>query len=745
VERLATVARAAGLDFLVYTDPAGAHDAASFDRLRDACRTASVPAFAALAGVSFSDRYRPLQGGALAPERAGSVRAYVFHPLSSLPDASDFGNPAALFWKFFGGAFSGGKGAAPSLSHVASNGLSPWFQRFWRGFDVMTFPGGAEPAQDARALYAELLASGYGPQPRVSGVYRTEADIGAALGKGWLTLSSAPEAASVATHPHMTHATSGPEILAFQAADGHYNAYGAGGGLVFGEPGWFVMNLKASHTGALSRVTLYANRRPVRRWFPTGGHFEVQEPVRLLNASEYRLHVEARDGSEALSARFQAVSRAFATSMCADNQNTITTLFKAPSRFVFDERALYLQHMYWHTGEDAGQLGVMLDASALVPRVDETGVVQPCKYFHPCPSLVFSTRGAERHQRAELRIEESAPDVARLRYSFSRPDAVFRSETVLTAYRPALGGATAVFIETELQASRPVLREELREIVLLDVALRPEFESDWRYSVSDGAGGECAAGRYSELGGEKRQEFILGPGGVAGAWPHAIANLFVGSCDAAEKRVVFGLNEGGRIARETITVKLAPRAFEAGERQCYRQVVVLVPGAYGEVQARRDLQARTMAPAAGLQLSTGTLEEAGPVVRVRAGLLGSASGTYGAACGRRDPIPLAVEDASGLRLLGSGSEVLRTVLSPAEGPVRFAAGNVLVADRAGLRIEVDTVSQSRVRFLAHNLSPEPIRCEVRTNPDFASAHRFRRVVELAPGESAWSDSTSPKK
>ena len=45
--------------------------------------------------------------------------------------------------------------------------------------------------------------------------------------------------------------------------------------------------------------------------------------------------------------------------MCADNQNSICSVSRAPEKFVRDERELYLQHSYWHTGQAQGQLGVM--------------------------------------------------------------------------------------------------------------------------------------------------------------------------------------------------------------------------------------------------------------------------------------------------------------------------------------------------------------------------------------------------
>ena len=751
VRELAKATERAGLDFLAYTDPVGAHTPASFGKLQAECLAASTPACAVFAGVSFSDRYAEKPAAHEAMGMGGEVSGYVFQPLQALPGTGDFGAPSSLFWKFFGGAYSGGRAAVPSLSRPVGNGIAPWHQRFWRGLDVATFDADGKNVSDARGLYADLLASGYGPQPRVSGIYRTAEDVSAACRRGCCTLSAAPSRADVATHAHATHATSGPVIRAFQFADDHFNGYGTGGGLVFGEPGWFVMNLDVAHTGALTRITLFANTLPVRRWYPHAFTFAVTEAVRLQNASEYRVLVEAADGSEAFSGRFQTVARTFATSMCADNQNTITTLFKAPSRFVFDERELYLQHSYWHTGEAGGQLGVMLDAAQLVPRVDETGIIQPCKFFHPCPSISLKGQPVEEHQWAVLRIVESSPDAAQTCYSFSRTNAVFRSRTTLTSYRPAVGGLTTVFIETELQAQRAVALDEIKRITLVDLAVRPDLVSDWRYTTLDGAGSETASGKFAALTQGASEERVFSPGGLAGVWPNTVGNLFVASCDTAAKRISFSLNENGRIARERMTVCLSPRPFACGEVATFRHVVFLTPGELRSADELKALQASVLLPVSNMHVLLGAVVRTGPDIVCQAGEGRVVSGTFTLKRARLDPLPLevrgvrpnwplALEDASGLRLLGSGSDTLRTVIPSSTGTVSFTAGNLLLADSPDVRVEADTASKKRMCFLAHNPTTAALTCEIRANTAFKSIPSFRKRVTLAPGATVWLDS-----
>ncbi|MDX9867560.1 MAG: hypothetical protein RBT78_06510 [Kiritimatiellia bacterium] len=754
VADLAAAARAAGLDFLVFTDAAANHTDASYAGLLAACAAASAPACAVFAGVRFTARYAGDPARQRAAGTFGPVGGYVFHPLRRLPDENDYGNPSALFWRFFGGAFSGGEAVPPTLSQPGANGIRPWHQRFWRGFDVLTFDGRGRIEDDSAELYAELLASGYGPQPRLSCVYRTPADILAAARAGRFTLSAAPSRDAFASHAHATHATTGPVIRAFRAADDAFGGYGAGGGLIFGEPRWVAMNLDVTHTAALTRVTLFADSRPVRRWHPSAPHFSVIEPIRLTEGAEYRMEAEACDGGRAWSGRFQTVARAFATSMCADNQNTISTLFKTPARFVRDERELYLQHSYWHTGEAAGQLGAMLDAAARVPRVDEAAIIQPCKTFHPCPLVRFRDGSAEDHRWAGLQIGGRSADAFQIRYRFEREEAAFRSGTRLTSWRPEVSGATAVFVETTLEARRDLAQGEAERITLIDLALRPDLAYDWNFSVTDASGGVVGQDRFNASGLKSPPVFPFGRHALAGIWTEGIGNLFVLACDPAPKRVVFSVVEGGTRARERMTVSLDGRAYARGERATFRHMVLLVPGRFASPADVRALQQRLLSPVARLTVTDGLLREGAPVLRFGAGTNRAVSGRIEPNPDNPDPVPveidgvepdwpLAVEGAEGLRQVGADGATLRLRLDPAKEPYAFAAGNLLWADAPGLRLEAGAPTRRGLYYLAHNPTPRPVTCVVRPNPAFAAVPDFRHTLTVLPGATVWRTVPAP--
>lgn len=752
VAELAAAAHGCGLDFIAYTDAVGQHDQQSFAELRSACDAASASGCAVFAGVSFTDRYQERPQAHYTPMgKAGTVSGYVFQPLTTLPAAKDFGTPSTLFWRFFGGAYSGGNAAVPTLTQPGVNGIKPWHQRFWRGLDVMTFDAAGTIIDDARELYVDLLSAGYGPQPRVSGIYRTAEQIKAAVSRGWLTLSTAPSPSKVATHTHATHVTSGPVIQAFRAVDNNFNSYNTGGGLVFGEPEWFVLRVETAYTGSLKRVSLYADHQLVRRWFPQRQAFTVTEPLRLLRTAEYRLHVEAEDGREAFSGRFQTVARDFASSMCADNQNTITSVFKQPSRFVYDERETYMQHSYWHTGGAAGQMGVMLDASRIVPRVDETGVVQPCKFFHPCPSIVFRQGPAENHHWSALRMGERSPDASQVIYSYEAANAAFASETKLTAWCPGEGDPTALMLETELIAKRAVASNELERIVLLELGLRPEIVYPGHYAVIDANGETAAYGKISTMQGGQSPVAQLTQGAMAGIWTNGVGSLFAVACDQAPKQVSFAFIENAKLARERMTVWLPPRSFSAGERTVFKHLVLLVPGAFPSVDTVKKLRQRVLDPFAECQLSSGTLLAKGPVLKCGVSESHAVSGELRMRSGHagRLPLevngvcpswPLALDCGSGLRLMGSSSDTLRAVISPAAGTVSFTIGNLLLSDSTNIIIEADTVSKNGVSYLVHNPTEQTITCVVRSNPAFSKIPAFNNEVTVRPGQTAWRNS-----
>jgi len=239
---------------------------------------------------------------------------------------------------------------------------------------------------------------------------------------------------------------------------------------------------------------------------------------------------------------------------------------------------------------------------------------------------------------------------------------------------------------------------------------------------------------------------------MACLWPHEIGNLFVASCDASAKRVAFSRNEDGRIARERMTVFLPPRAFAQGEVVAFRHLVFLAPGEFRSVAELRDLQSRVLSPVSALLLRSGTVVGTGPDIVCQAGEGHAAGGSFHAKwppCGPiplevrgvRPAWPLALEDASGLRLLGTCSDALHTVLpSATTGVVFFTAGNLLLADNPDIRIEADTVSKKRIRFLVHNPTPAALTCDIRANTAFTHVPAFQKRVTLAPGATVWQDS-----
>lgn len=745
VDELAQAARTSGFSFLAYTDPIEKHTQTSFAALQAACAHASSSTCAVYAGLCFTDRYTDRPAWRAASGQGGSIRGYVFQPLKTLPSTNDFGMPSALYWKFFGGAYSGGQAAVPTLTHPGKNGISPWHQRFWRGFDVMTLHADGTILDDARNLYADLLASGYGPQPRVSGIYRTPQAITAGA-RNWIALSAAPSPAAVATHPHAMHVTSGPLIRAFQIADDHYNHYGVGGGLLFQEPSWMMLHLDVAHTCALTRVTLFANQTIIRQWTPQTNIFTVTEPIRIQTAAEYRLQVTASDHSEALSGRFQVAARPFATSLCADNQNTITTVFNPPSRYAFDERELYLQFAYWHTGEAAGQLGALCDATQLVPRVDETGIIQPCKYFHPCPTIEGQKRTREDHQHAILRIEESSPEVARISYTFCATQALFHSRTVLTSYQPLKGGPTTVFVETELCAQQAIRKEDYARITLIDVALRPDLSADWQFTLRSGSSEERLSGSCTHLV-KAPVEGAFDAQSFAGFWPHEIGNLFVASCDDLHKRIAFSTNPQGKIARERMTVFLPARDFAAGERLISKHLVCLVPDIGKTADALTRLHARLLTPFTQATLTQGTLCQTMPYMACQADGF-AVSGWLDPRLAEHHPIPFTVhglnpawpilrKDISGIHLLRANRSTLYSVVAAEKGRTAFTFGNALLADPADLRMELESLSAHRMRFIVHNPRADAQTYHIRTNPAIPDLPRFHKTIGLAPGETRW--------
>jgi len=751
VSNMVEAARQAGLDFLVFTDPVASLTSDRYEALVRDCREASSTNFAALPGIRFKDGYEDTP---LPPDQQrgrGHVSAYSFQSIERLPDVSDFGNPYALLWKFLGGAFSGGKNAVPTLMQSRDSTISPFFQRFWRGLDLFTFDCDGAAHGDARALYRDLLAGGYGPYPRVSGDYRSPAAITAAA-KGWHTLVHATRRERIGAFHYASMVSNGPRFEGYAFTSDQTTNGESGGGQVFCGHTRIYLHLDASHTVPLTRVTLYHNDAVVRRWYPHTRRFTVVEPLLITTEGDLMTHIEAADGSEAYSGRFHVVEQGFYCSMCGDNQNTIASLARVPSRFVYDEREIFLQHSNWHTGQAAGQVGMLKDARELVPRIIETGIIQPCKYFRPCPRIRFSDGHTEDHVESELRIRSASGDHHVITYDFNPPGNHFRSRTALTVYRPAVDGATATLVETELTAQQDIPAGTLDSIGVLALAMMPPLAPAWRYTCTD-VGNNLVTEAFASIVAGEQHRHALAPGSPLMLWPSDAGNLVVIPLDATAYQAEFSNLKGVWNGREHVELTTPGRAFAAGETHRTAFLVLLWPGSITSPEQLRALVTRYTANATVTGLTPGTTVQTGYRIRM-VGRHGAAA-TVATSVQRRDALPLtldgvnphwtcAVERDGVLRVAPSGGSLLHTVVEALDQPFRVAAGNLLTADDPDLVIEWGSRAPGVVYFYAHNPRATSLATTVRTNPIFSSLVDAAVSVSLAPGQGRWYRATAPQ-
>lgn len=353
VPAAAAAARAAGHDFVVFLRDAA--EIGDLDAYKRACAEVSDAGFIAIPGVSFSGAAGVAETDDATRARAGRPPiSYSVRPLQSLPTRDDRTDRAAqLPWRLFSGELSGGASAPLTLSAEARD--DAWHRRFWRGFDLAA----AEP--ETVETYVDLLSAGYGPWPRASSA--------AARGRQWCTTFFARRREGIVEQQAASCIDDGPRFRGFGVSSDHERDVAAGGTLLFRGQAWLVVHADIESPAPIESVTLYSGEDPLRVWHPGGGTVRIEEPVLAARNHQLWMRVLAADGSQAISGAVHAQDSTFRIAMCADNQNSICSLARAPRRFERDEREQFLQHSYWHTGEAAGQLGVMRDAAELVPRV----------------------------------------------------------------------------------------------------------------------------------------------------------------------------------------------------------------------------------------------------------------------------------------------------------------------------------------------------------------------------------------
>ena len=741
VAELCAAAREAGYDYLAFTEEALLMGADGLARLQEACRAESSAAFRALAGVSFRGRYaHEKERRPDAPYSWGEVGGYTFQPLQRLPEAGDYDNAYTLFWKFFGGELGGSRPATPTFARPATSAIPPWFTRFWRGFDVLTLDAAGQVTEDARALYTDLLSSCYGPHPRVSAVLETPDAVRAAAASGWATYINAPSLDEVDAFHYDAWIGNGPVIEKFSASFDYARDAGVGEGVLFLDQVWVQMHVNVRSTTDIERVTIYSDQVPLRSWHPGGTTLDVQESILAARNHELWLHVRTRDGREAISGAISLHDTRFSMSMCGDNQNSICNLSRLPAQFTRDDRQLFLAHSYWHTGEAYGQLGAMRDARNLVPRVIETGIIQPVKRFIPTPLLHFADGQREDHLFSEMRVTGASRDFNTVTYTFDPPGARTRAVVTLTSFRPGMEGDTVVAVESVLTTLADL---DVQKIEHVRLGMQSNLAANRRYTWLGGEGLMTGDFIYDQPMGVVTGH-LAAAGGVM-LWPSDMGSLLVIPMDGqAYDAHVERFDKGN--ARESVAIASSPGRLSRGTTISNRFAVVLHQGVVDSPAALTRLRdAYTRLDKHIVNVEKGELLQASYPLRfaLQEDVVALLVDTQG----RNDPLPLVVEGlrshASVLVAVNGDLQLAETLdtsvyLTLPAGLVkqRVIIGQPLRTDARALRLEWAGLHAEGIRFHVHNPTDHPVAFRVRSNPGLPIP-AVDGEWSLKPGESAW--------
>ena len=739
VAELAAAARTAGYDFLVFTEDANRLDEKGLATLKQACEAASDDRFRCLPGLGFS---------ATAASGAGSssLSAYVLQEVETLPPRQDFGNPYRLFWGFLGGERAGGKSVVPTLSTPALNGISPFYQRFWRGLDVFTLSPAGTLSANARDLYADLMAAGYGPYPRLSGNLQTPAAIATAARGGWAVTLFANSLSQLAPYHYTSTVGNGPRFRDYHFSSDD-DVHGLPGeGFLFRGDAWLVVHADIEAASAIDRVTLYSGRTPLRVWTPGRSRVRIQEPVHVARNHELWMQVHCVDGTGALTGPYHVEDRGFMLAMCSDNQNTICSVANPPRAFERDARDLYVPHSYWHTGEAAGQLGALRLMSELVPRVMETGVVQPVKQFHPCPALSLADGTTEDHRLAELRILGASCDYNQVEYRYDTPASQARSRVLITSFKPARSGDTVLLVETTLEAKTNIeFATRCPGLRHLQIAPLRELAPAWNYTYR-AASGTLVSRPFDYAAPNREVADTLAPGGGVMVWPSDVGSLLVLPLDTTPYDLNLNVLPAGT-GREQVQLLTHPARLARGQVVASRILVLLHQGLVASGTALETIRA-ALVDCAGCVRSVrqGRLVEAVYAVTVQAEKHGMAATLDTAR--RTEPLPVVLHGVNpawpcGLvssrefRLLEAADSVLRFTVPQGQEATSSYAGNVVLSDQEGLRIEWVGVEDGQVVLHLHNPAAHLMKARIWTPSMPGQVPRLDASCEVLPGASVW--------
>ncbi|MGN0866154.1 MAG: hypothetical protein ACI4SG_00545 [Oligosphaeraceae bacterium] len=722
---LQEAAEGMGMDFLILLQRGT--ESESFARLSQACHSFSRGGFQAIPGFLWEREESPGTPG---------ERAWFAGPIQRMPTREEQRNPRELFWKFFGGELAGGSRVVGNLLPNPHNEMAPWHLRFWRGWDL------SENPKRAQEQFLRLTAEGYAPQPRGMATWKTPGKW-----EGWHLEIPTPPGEKPWDFSYASCASSGPRFQQVSFSSDLTRDGEPGNGEVFREGLWTVASLKASYTHPIVQATLYGGGRILRRFYPHSAQVEWHEPVRVDRQMALYWVLEGEDGTWAATGSYSFTDERMRGLMCADNQNSICSVSQAPSAFVRDERELYLQHSYWHTGEAQGQLGIMQDARNLVPRVIETGIIQVCKAFQPMPVLQRKEGTQEDHMAAAMSIVSASGEANHIRYRFQEPEGILASQVDLTAFRPSPKGETTVRVELELRAQKALAAEEVVSLRLMSLGLMPSLPARWKYVVETPSGRET--GELSSL--SLPLSLPLAPRGGVALFPSDLAVPLLFSLQ--EERLDLRLDvTNAWNCRERVGVYLPPVSWEKGQVRRFSFLVQLSQKAFSgpeELSVRKEEVLGRGKKAFGGALQGSLLEEA-------EGLdFQAEEGAVVWRCldrGSEDPLPLRIRGlnphGSALALwkgdewhpLPVDDEGVGYFALPAGVSGEVILGNPILCDNPDIRLEFAGVSSRGVSFRVHNPLPVAKLVRLRSHPAFSQTENFPEfdcLLRVNSGAGMW--------
>ncbi len=318
VAQWAAAAKAAGYNFLVFTEAFPPMTKARWELLKQECQKASSGSFLCIPGITYRDSLN---------------NRYITFAFPQWPHSSWLTKGGHRIANTPGIYF--GNGWAPlGVVDTMHNPTGPWFLKFYGAIAVDSYrfvKGQCQRVDNAKPTYLRLMGDQYNSVPIAYYDMHRPADIAAiAKAHGYADVAWASNLSGVADHafrqnwyaqPQHAYISQGPLLKSWWIVNGSSNN---------GTPGnnrrpW-QLHVDVRSKTPLSRVTIYDGAKIFRR-FAASGHSFHRVITGLHDRQDYFV-LTARDirGRKLISPTLRTADSRQSTYMCTDMQNTLNCI-----------------------------------------------------------------------------------------------------------------------------------------------------------------------------------------------------------------------------------------------------------------------------------------------------------------------------------------------------------------------------------------------------------------------------------